>query len=325
MVPVWCDSLKSHGVLALLPRPADRQGSRPLSRRHALRSPRPCCLPRRLPAAQGAVRGVGDGAAGAAALSRRPHRRPRRRPWAARAGHADPRRLLACRARRGQGAACLERARARRARPDAWPRLVGRITFVAGRTGRCGHSVDGRRGVEPCLRPADRSRARSGRRRWRARGGAAVLPRSCDLRCRRALRLGRRPGRDRHHAGRAPRAAGLSHLDAEHSRAVTPKNRLLLGAPAARPDGPPISRISRTDTDPADHRPRKPFGTAHRQSHHDEHPCFRPSACGARAAPKPAVRGCGDSVPGARNRRKHGHLHAHRPGAAAKAAGHCSR
>ena len=98
-------------LLPLVARPADRQGPRPLSRRHALRSPGPRGLPRRVPAAQGAVRGVGDGAARAAALSRRTHRRPRRRPRSARAGHAasSTTRLLA---RSSWTRRCPPRARA---------------------------------------------------------------------------------------------------------------------------------------------------------------------------------------------------------------------
>ena len=121
----------SQHVLAIVPRTPDGSRPRSISRRHAFRSPRAGVLPCWMPAAQGAVRSVGNGQAGAAALSRRPHRRSGRRTRLARPGAAAARQFLARRARRRQGAAASS-AKLHEALVQAWPRLSGRIAFVAG-------------------------------------------------------------------------------------------------------------------------------------------------------------------------------------------------
>ena len=116
---------------AVLSRPPDRVRPGPFSRRHAVRSARPRGVSGGMSSAQGAVRGVGGREARAAVVSRRPRDRSRRRPWAARADPAHPGRLVAGGARRGHEHCRPRREKCTKALVAIWPRLAGRVAFVA--------------------------------------------------------------------------------------------------------------------------------------------------------------------------------------------------
>ena len=197
----------------------------------ALRSDRTRRMSGGLSATQGALRSVGGGATRPTVVPGRTGRGPRRRPRPARAGHARPRRFLAGGARRGQGAACLERARPRGARAIL-ATIVRAHNLRRGCPGRRGCGVRRCRGVEPRVWPVDRRGARPRRRRPRPRGSVALLPRPRGVRRRRAL-SGWVEGPLAIDIMRAVRLEQQGYRIWTQSipATVTPKNRLLIGAP----------------------------------------------------------------------------------------------
>ena len=99
---------------------------------------------------------------------------------------------------------------------QTWPRLTGRIAFVASALDEVEISRGRRRRLEPCVWGPHGSGSQPGRRGKRSRRRAAVLSRSQVERCARALRLAGRAHRYRRHARRQPDAARVPNLDAKH-------------------------------------------------------------------------------------------------------------
>ncbi len=155
--------------------------------------------------------------------------RPGRRTRPARPSHAAARRFFAGRARRSTKRCRASSAKLHEVLVAAWPRLSGRIAFVASALDDVEIlDTDIVVSSHACGALTDRVLARAAA----ARARVAVLPCCHDLDA----------GDDGGLSGwvdgavaidivRAMRlaAAGLSHLDAGDSRGITPKNRLLLG------------------------------------------------------------------------------------------------
>ena len=149
-------------------------------------------------------------------------------------------------------------ARIHEALARTWPALGTGTTFLrAGlESGRARSRR--RRRLQPRLRRAHRPRARRRHRRPRPRGGAALLPRSGHVRDRVARGMGRLRRWRSTSAGRAARACWVTSVWTQMiPGAVTPKNRLLLGAPRSftrrkaelavddsRGGPPPLRRVS---------------------------------------------------------------------------------
>ena len=217
-------------VLASITRTADQPGPRPFSRRHAFRSPGAHGLPGRVPAAQGAIRSVGDGAPRAAAVSRRTRARPGWRTRPARsgdaaAGRSSPNALVIDR-----DVARVEREGSRRARRSV-ATAVGARCVCRQRDRRHRYTRHRHRRVEPCVRRAHRS---GSGRAAAARARVAVLPCCHDLDSGDAGELsGWVDGSLAIDLMRAMRLAqhGYRIWTQAIPAGITPKNRLLLGAP----------------------------------------------------------------------------------------------
>ena len=218
-------------VPAVLSRAPDRLRPGAISRRRAVRSTRPRRLPGGVSSAQGTVRSVGSRETSAEVLSRRPRHRSRSRPWAARSDHARPGRLVSRGARRRQETAALRR-KVHEALVKVWPRLSGRVVFVASALDDIELlPTDVVVSSHACGALTDRVLERAAE----ARARVAVLPcchdlASCDAG--ELAGLGGFAGGDRYPARRAAPAAGLSHLDTDdprgdHSAESPPAGRTL--------------------------------------------------------------------------------------------------